>query len=142
MKQLATSNLEFHQSVSSSNRQFHQNVTTAIQDLKMQIGQLANTVSQLQSVGSNKLPSQTISNPRGNANVVTLRSGKELPQPTLQSAVADSEPNADSQSRLEKTAPVPFPGRTISARRPKLGEELLKMFRKVEINIPLLDAIK
>ncbi|RDX90043.1 hypothetical protein CR513_28138, partial [Mucuna pruriens] len=38
MKQLATSNLEFQQSVSSSNMQFQQNVTTTIQDLKAQIG--------------------------------------------------------------------------------------------------------
>ncbi|RDX84279.1 hypothetical protein CR513_34690, partial [Mucuna pruriens] len=111
MKQLATSNLEFQQSVSSNN-------------------------IQLQSAGSSNLPYETIPNPRGNASVVTLRSGKELPQPILlqlpRSAI----------SRLEKTTPIPFPSWTISARRPKSDEELLKMFRKVEINIPLLDAIK
>ncbi|RDX67053.1 hypothetical protein CR513_54115, partial [Mucuna pruriens] len=146
MKQLATSNLEFQQSVSSSNMQFQQNMTATIQDLKTQIGQLANTVSQLQSTGSSNLPSQTIPNPRGNASVVTLRREKELPQPTLQQlprpTKVDSEPNADSQSRLEKTIPVPFPTQTISTRKPESDEELLKMFRKVEINIPLLDAIK
>ncbi|RDY13907.1 hypothetical protein CR513_01102, partial [Mucuna pruriens] len=81
MKQLATSNLKFQQSVSSSNMQFQQNMTATIQDLKMQIGQLANTVSELQSAGSSNLPSQSIPNPRGNANAVILRSGKELPQP-------------------------------------------------------------
>ncbi|RDX63031.1 hypothetical protein CR513_58581, partial [Mucuna pruriens] len=146
MKQLTTNNLEFQQSVSSNNMQFQQNMTTTIQDLKMQIGQLANTVSQLQSAGSSNLPSQTIPNPRGNASVVTLRSGKELPQPTLQqlprSAEADSEQNADLQSRPEMTVPLPFPSRTTSARKSESDEELLKMFRKVEINIPLLDAIK
>ncbi|RDY05584.1 hypothetical protein CR513_10559, partial [Mucuna pruriens] len=66
----------------------------------MQIGHLANTL-----VGSSNLPSQTIPNPRGNASVVTLRSGKELPQPTLgqlpRSAAADSESNADSVSAKE-----------------------------------------
>ncbi|RDY11031.1 hypothetical protein CR513_04352, partial [Mucuna pruriens] len=146
MKQLATNNLEFQQSVSSSNMQFQENMTATIQDLKTQIGQLANTVSQLQSAGSSNLPSQTIPNPRGNASVVTLRSGKELPQPTLQqlprSAEADSESNADLQSRPETTVPLPFPSRTTLARKPESDEELLKMFRKVEINIPLLDAIK
>ncbi|RDX94339.1 hypothetical protein CR513_23287, partial [Mucuna pruriens] len=146
MKQLATNNLEFQQSVSSSNMQFQQNMTATIQDLKTQIGQLANTVSQLQSAGSNNLPSQTIPNLRGNASVVTLRSGKELPQPTLQqlprSAEADSEPNVDLQSRPDTTIPLPFPSRTTSARKPESDEELLKMFQKVEINIPLLDAIK
>ncbi|RDX73923.1 hypothetical protein CR513_46389, partial [Mucuna pruriens] len=73
-------------------------MTATIQDLKTQIGQLANTVSQLQSAGSSNLPSQTI--------------------------------------------PLPFPSRTISARKLESDEELLKMFRKVEINIPLLNAIK
>ncbi|RDX94693.1 hypothetical protein CR513_22896, partial [Mucuna pruriens] len=116
MKQLATNNLEFQQSVSSSNMQFQQN--------------LATIVSQLQSAGSSNLPSQTIANPIGNASV--------LPR----SAETDSKLNANSQSRLEKTVPTPFPTRTISTRRLESDEELLKMFRKVEINIPLLDAIK
>ncbi|RDX96883.1 hypothetical protein CR513_20409, partial [Mucuna pruriens] len=123
MKQLTTSNLKFQQFVSSSNMHIQQN-----------------------SAGSSNLPSTTIPNPRGNAIVVTLKTGKELPQPTLQqlwrSVVADSEPNVDSQSRPEKTVPMPFPTRTVSAREPELDKELLKMFRKVEINIPLLDAIK
>ncbi|RDY00192.1 Retrovirus-related Pol polyprotein, partial [Mucuna pruriens] len=98
------------------------------------------------SAGSSNLPSQTIPNPRGNASVVTLRSGRELPQPTLQqlsrSAEADSEQSADLQSRPEMTVPLPFPSRTTSAKKSESDEELLKMFRKVEINIPLLDAIK
>ncbi|RDX87583.1 hypothetical protein CR513_30928, partial [Mucuna pruriens] len=93
--------------------QFQQNMTATIQDLKTQIGQLANTVSQLQSAGSSNLPSQTIPNLRGNAS-----------------------------SRPEIVVLLPFPSRTISARKPESDEELLKMFRKVEINIPLLDVIK
>ncbi|RDY07631.1 hypothetical protein CR513_08226, partial [Mucuna pruriens] len=51
--------------------------------------------------GSSNLPSHTISNLRGNASAVTLRSGKTLPQPTPQKlprlADADSEPDANSQ---------------------------------------------
>ncbi|RDY00242.1 hypothetical protein CR513_16599, partial [Mucuna pruriens] len=129
MKQLATSNLEFQPFVNSSNMQFQQNVTATIQDLKMQIGQLTNTVSHLQSAESSNLPSQTIPNPRGNAS---------LPR----SAEADFEPNADSKSRLETIVPLPFPTWTISPRKPESDEKLLKMFQKVEINIPLLDAIK
>ncbi|RDX85215.1 hypothetical protein CR513_33632, partial [Mucuna pruriens] len=140
MKQLATSNLEFQQSVSSSNLQFQQNMTATIQDLKMQIGQLANTVSELQSAGSSSLPSQSIPNPRGNANAVTLRSGKELSQPVQHQVPQPAE--ADSQSHPETTVPLPFPSRTVSARKSDSDDELLKMFRKVEINIPLLDAIK
>ncbi|RDY03888.1 hypothetical protein CR513_12466, partial [Mucuna pruriens] len=59
------------------------------------------------------------------------------------SAEADLEVNANSRTPLqEKAVPLPFPSRTISARKLESDDELLKMFRKVEINIPLLDAIK
>ncbi|RDX70966.1 hypothetical protein CR513_49729, partial [Mucuna pruriens] len=50
----------------------------------MQIGLLANTVSQLQSARSSNLPLQTIPNLRGNASAHTLRSGKKFPQPAPQ----------------------------------------------------------
>ncbi|RDX98893.1 hypothetical protein CR513_18135, partial [Mucuna pruriens] len=91
MKLLATSNLEFQQSVSSNNMQFQQNMTTTIQDLK-----------------------------------VTLRSRKELPQPTLQQL-----PRSTEADFPDTTVPFPFPSQTISARKPELDEELLKMCRKV-----------
>ncbi|RDX83929.1 hypothetical protein CR513_35105, partial [Mucuna pruriens] len=122
MKQLATNNLEFQQNMNSSN--IH-----------------------LQSVKSGNLPSQKILNPRGNASVVTLRSGRELPKITLQqelrSTNTDSERDADSQvPQQEKFVPLPFTTRTPSTRKLESDEELLKMFRKVEINIPLLDDIK
>ncbi|RDX98852.1 hypothetical protein CR513_18186, partial [Mucuna pruriens] len=42
----------------------------------------------------------------------------------------------------DKTVLLSFPTRTIAARKLESNEELLKMFRKVEINIPLLDVIK
>ncbi|RDY04393.1 hypothetical protein CR513_11895, partial [Mucuna pruriens] len=115
MKQLAT--------ISSSNIQFQQNMTATIQDLKIQIGQLANTMSELQSAGSSNLPSEPILNSRGNASAQKPKS-----------AEVDSEAIADSQLHPETI--------TISARKLDSDEELLKMFRKVEINIPLLDAIK
>ncbi|RDX83647.1 hypothetical protein CR513_35414, partial [Mucuna pruriens] len=41
-----------------------------------------------------------------------------------------------------KTTPLPFPSQTISGKKIEIDEELLKMFRRVEINIPLLDAMK
>ncbi|RDX63805.1 hypothetical protein CR513_57723, partial [Mucuna pruriens] len=50
----------------------------------MQIGQLATIVSQLQSADSSNLPSQTISNPRGNAtakNYLNLHSSRRRSQP-------------------------------------------------------------
>ncbi|RDX84347.1 Retrovirus-related Pol polyprotein, partial [Mucuna pruriens] len=98
------------------------------------------------STSSSNLPSQTIPNPRGNASAVTLRSGKELAQPTQhqmpRSTEVDPETIVDLQSSPGTAAPLPFPSRAISVRKLDFDEELLKMFRKVEINIPLLDAIK
>ncbi|RDX93984.1 hypothetical protein CR513_23689, partial [Mucuna pruriens] len=98
------------------------------------------------SVSSSNLPSQTISNLRGNASAVTLRSNKELPQPAQhqmsKSVKADPEAIADSQLHPKAIVLLPFPSQIISARKPDSDKELLKMFRKVEINNPLLDAIK
>ncbi|RDX69247.1 hypothetical protein CR513_51656, partial [Mucuna pruriens] len=130
VKQIAASNLKFQQAMSSSNLQFQQNMSAIVQDLKTQ------------SVGSRNLPSQIIPNPRGNASIVSLRSGREL-QATPQSADTESKLDADSQALQQaKPVPVPFPSRALSTRKPESDEELLKMFRKVEINIPLMDVIK
>ncbi|RDX89319.1 Copia protein, partial [Mucuna pruriens] len=112
---------------------WHKNMSATIQDLKTQIGQLANIVSHLQSVWFGNLPSQTIPNPRGNASALTLRSGKELPQMTLQQESrptnTNSKLNADSQApQQEKFFPFPFPTRTSTTRRPEIDEELLRMF--------------
>ncbi|RDY10037.1 hypothetical protein CR513_05502, partial [Mucuna pruriens] len=127
--------------MAANNMEFQQNMSATIQDLKTQVGQLANSVSQLQSTGSGNLPSQTIPNPRGNASVVSLRSGKELqaaPQQKPRSANIESKSDADSQPPQQASpTPVPFP-----TRKPESDDKLLKMFQKVEINIPLLDAIK
>ncbi|XP_052198268.1 uncharacterized protein LOC127805554 [Diospyros lotus] len=70
MKQLVANNL-----------QFQQRTDTAIQNLETQIGQLATNISELRSQGSGQLPSQPISNPRGNVSAIVLRSGKELSSP-------------------------------------------------------------
>ncbi|RDY00065.1 hypothetical protein CR513_16803, partial [Mucuna pruriens] len=107
----------------------------------MQIGQLASSMSQLQSAGSGNLPSQIIPNPKGrNTSVVMLRSGRELPQ---QSAPQHLPRPADIESK-PKARPIPlsFPTQTASTRKSETDKDLLKMFRRVEINIPLLDSIK
>ncbi|RDY09648.1 hypothetical protein CR513_05940, partial [Mucuna pruriens] len=41
-----------------------------------------------------------------------------------------------------KPFPLPFLTRTVQARKFELDEELMQIFKKVEINIPLLDAVK
>ncbi|RDY01897.1 hypothetical protein CR513_14718, partial [Mucuna pruriens] len=90
----------------------------------------------------------TISNPKGGGvGIVTLHSGRELShQCTLQqnSRLANAEPElrADSQvQQSDKSVPLPFPTWTVPERRSETDENLLKLFKRVEINIPLLDAI-
>ncbi|RDX98281.1 hypothetical protein CR513_18827, partial [Mucuna pruriens] len=85
-----------------------------IHDLKMQVGQLTDTVSQIQFAGFVMIPSQMIPNPKGEG-------------------WAEAESGADS--RLQQLT-------KIVVRRSEIKEDLLKLFKKVEINIPLLDAIK
>ena len=105
-------------------------------------------------------------------SAITLRSGKQCqgPQPVASSSSANepaqphSTPEKDddknlksklpnnfyasesstSNSDLQKQhIPLPFPPRAISNKKMEEAEkEILETFRKVEVNIPLLDAIK
>ncbi|RDX64687.1 hypothetical protein CR513_56736, partial [Mucuna pruriens] len=72
----SNNNRRHHHQMAANNMEFQQNMRATIQDLKMQVGHLANSISQLQSVGSGNLPSQTIPNSRQNTSVVSFTSGK------------------------------------------------------------------
>ena len=49
---------------------------TSIDDIQRQMGQMATSINELRSQGSNRLPSQTMVNPKENLNAIHLRSGK------------------------------------------------------------------
>ncbi|CAM8944385.1 unnamed protein product [Rhodiola kirilowii] len=141
----------------------------AIADLKKQMSQLATSIFERNNEPG-QLPSQTIQNPKENVNVVTLRSGRKLAvehmeqtedkSPRLpgeeqmrpetrgtleQDAAAPEEHRPHPVSRTETSkirAALPFP---VPARVPKqhvMDEDAFELFSKVEINIPLLEAIK
>ncbi|XP_040940671.1 uncharacterized protein [Gossypium hirsutum] len=106
-------------------------------------------VNRLESQG--KLPSQTKPNLRQNASAITLRSGKVLETIPAKSHGQDkerekqiSEPTARPESEIQRPVvmPPPFPGRLARDKKEKEEKEILETFRKVEVNIPLLDAIK
>ncbi|CAM8929027.1 unnamed protein product [Rhodiola kirilowii] len=163
--------------------------------------ELTGSVNQL-----GRLPSQTIQNPKGNVNSVTLRSGRKLaikpieqeedksprlpgeeqmrPETlgTLEQDAADKNEDASEEERdtteeegnaSEERRPGPVPAASpvpvseehkerpvprietpkinaalpfpVPARVPKqhvMDEDVFELFRKVEINIPLLEAIK
>ncbi|RDX99146.1 hypothetical protein CR513_17825, partial [Mucuna pruriens] len=81
-----------------------------------------------------------VPNPKGGrVGMARLQSSRELPQSaepqsSPRSVEAEIEPGVDS--RLQQ------PVKTVSTKISKIDEELLKLFKKVEINILLLDAIK
>ena len=116
---------------------------------------MASTISQLQSRDSGKLPSQTIVNSRENVNAITLRSGKQLETPQKDNVqkeedtiASSSQPNEPKKKVTPKPffpsyiTPSPFPSRLAKSKKKEEEKEILDTFKKVQVNIPLLDAIK
>nr|URM60731.1 ZF-HD family protein [Gymnema sylvestre] len=143
VKQLATNSL-----------QFQQRTETSIQNLETQIGQLATHINEIKGQGSGQLPSQSVPNPRGNVSAVTLRSGKELKDSTNPSTElvrndkqlpSNQASNNDPKVEVFTRRPLPFPNRVIQSKKhaeAELEKEIMDTFKRVEVNIPLLEAIK
>ncbi|TYK14267.1 retrotransposon gag protein [Cucumis melo var. makuwa] len=134
------------------------------QEMKQQMTQLTTTTSKMD--GKGKLSAQP---GHANVSVISLRSGKILDTPTSKEKKVTSKPlplNSKNESKEEKVetnpspsnskndkSPLndftpyipkpPFPSRlTPKEKETPKEEELLEMFRKVQINLPLLDAIQ
>lgn len=135
-----------------------------------QITQLATAIADL-SKQQGKLPSQVQPNLMKNVSAVLLRSGKVLARGTTRSdptsapdeeaekqAIIEEE-EADEDEQIPKNArgrtrtvedelkkynpgPLPFPNLTKQELKEKKDMELRRIFSKVEVNIPLLDAIR
>ncbi|XP_021733039.1 uncharacterized protein LOC110699835 [Chenopodium quinoa] len=125
VKQLTTQIGEIH----SQGVQYQKKTDTHLHHIDTQIGQISTSLSNLESQLSNRLPSQTLANPNEHAKAVTLRSGSE------------KEPVEKGNSDVNFDVP-PFPSRFAKAKKEALENEILETLRKVEVNIPLLDAIK
>ncbi|XP_071939268.1 uncharacterized protein [Coffea arabica] len=154
VKTIASNTMKFQQDTEANN----QEMKARMQNLENQMSQLASIVNRLDSQGKGKLPSQPEVNPK-NVSAMTLRSGKEIEGPA---PVAPKDKNEDRiEKELEeegtpgtnkevirnpvvpiKPNPPPFPSRLERPKKQDKEKEILEMFRKVEINIPLLDAIK
>ncbi|XP_071928236.1 uncharacterized protein [Coffea arabica] len=153
MKQLLA-----NQQKTDSDLQSMRNQLGQVQSLQNQMNQMVITINRLESQVQGKLPSQPEANPK-NVSAMTLRSGKEVqgPEPVI--------PKDKDEERIEKeleeegtdnknvkvpsnpipttkTNPPPFPSRLEKPKKQDKEKEVLEIFRKVEINIPLLDAIK
>ncbi|KAM1519888.1 hypothetical protein ACFX1Z_022643 [Malus domestica] len=120
-----------------------QNQANEVNELKKQMGQMAKFLGQFRENG--KLPSTTVVNPKGvfeSAKAITLRSGKEVRNKE------DEKIQIEEEEHTYPTARVAHPCRSHLRPpiRPPQKEEsekdILDTFRKVQVNIPLLDAIK
>ncbi|KAH9751265.1 hypothetical protein KPL71_014224 [Citrus sinensis] len=146
---------EIVKSLATNTQQFQQATTASIQNLENQVSQLATTMSRLESQVSGKLPSQTEVNPKQNDSAVILRSGKELQEPSkkvtehVEDELEKNElmpKSQDAQPTRAKPLPIvippPFPSRFAKSKKEEQEKDILETFHKVEVNIPLLDAIK
>ncbi|XP_048236214.1 uncharacterized protein LOC125371364 isoform X2 [Ricinus communis] len=146
------------QNLANNALQFQQETRLSIQSLGNQITQLATSVSKLEAQNSRKLPSQPEINPKENVSAIFLRNGKEIPSGLI--PLKKGEPSKEKEEKeasskasrgvkfdpplsLSSHTPLPrFPSRLAKPKEDEQEKEILDTFRKVEINIPLLDAIK
>ncbi|XP_073017773.1 uncharacterized protein [Primulina eburnea] len=150
---------EIVKALAENTQKFQQETRVSIQNLGTQITQIATSVSKLEAQNSGKLPSQTVANPKENASSMVLRSGKEIDQkntsPTKNTeekntneeieGESEKEPKVNSKpfsSTISNAVVSPFPSRLEKSKKMDYEKEVLETFRKVEINIPLIDAIK
>ncbi|XP_031247321.1 uncharacterized protein LOC116105038 [Pistacia vera] len=145
-------------SLALNTKQFQQDTRSSIQSLENQMGQMATVISCLEAKFGGKLPSQTVVNPKENVNAVTLRSGKKMEEPKLDNQSVAKEAEIEDEIEKEEATTeskvihnpsiqlqsniLPFPGRFAKSKKEEKDKEILEMFRKVEVNIPLLDTIK
>ncbi|XP_027171491.1 uncharacterized protein LOC113771065 [Coffea eugenioides] len=126
--------------------------------METRMSQMATAINRLESHVYGKLPLQPEANAK-NVSAITLRSGKEVEGPKATNLKSKNENEIEKEMEEEGrirgnpevtlTPPIPiksnsppFPYRLANTRKAEKEKEILDVFRKVEINIPLLDAIK
>ncbi|XP_050896715.1 uncharacterized protein LOC127103505 [Lathyrus oleraceus] len=147
-------------------RNNQKNTTTSIKNLEVQMGQIAQQLAS-SSQAQGALPSATVTNPREHNNVstVTTRSGKsdevveEINEEEDQLIEVDREIKENEAVREELVVPKPIVKETVTkpksvvklpflTRNKKKGqheknfEKFLELFKKLEINIPLLEELE
>ncbi|KAL3583883.1 hypothetical protein D5086_014944 [Populus alba] len=164
MKTLASNTITLQQNVMS----FQQETRSSIHNLEKQMGQVASSVGKLEAQMNGKLPLQAL-NPIENVSAIMLRSGKELEEKRLKQIEMEEEEEIETELSTKKKHPPPPPQTETKTNTPKVNpqsmnssfktippfpvsssrskkedkeKEILEVFKKVELNIPLLDAIK
>ncbi|KAL0462103.1 UNVERIFIED_CONTAM: hypothetical protein Slati_0097900 [Sesamum latifolium] len=127
-----------------------QSQEAAIRNIKVQIGQLVNIVSGRRE---GQLPSDTKKNPREQVNAISINNGQtienEPPKEQVEEAQAqkEEEPQVETKGsplklNLDAIPPyIPYPKRILKANLDKQFKIFLEIFKKIYINIPLIDAL-
>ncbi|XP_026459647.1 uncharacterized protein LOC113360348 [Papaver somniferum] len=135
-----------------------QKTEMVIKDMQTQMGQLATTVSKLEAQAAGKLPSQPL-NHRENVSAIELRSGKQVEKSEtspeshecdLEKEVDEAVPKKDDSVTNSKPKPListyvtppPFPNRFAKSKKETLDKEIWEIFKKIGVNIPLIEAIR
>ncbi|CAN6681923.1 unnamed protein product [Malus baccata var. baccata] len=133
-------------SLANSTQSHQQKTDKAIENLERQMSQLASLMGQQHQPG--RLPSQTVTNPNAEQlNAMTLRSGKEVfEQPRMQQGELQTKnlEQDEASTKIEKSPKDTELNKKDSdkSKKEQTDKEILDTFRKVQVNLPLLDAIK
>ena len=116
---------------------------------------MAKEIGEIKAHGSSKLSSQPLINPKENASAITLKSSRTLDEPIplakpilppshpeTSPPKPKSAPKVSFKEPLVTHIPLPFPTRLAKSKKDEQENEVLETFRKVQVNIPLLDVIK
>jgi len=160
MKTLASNTVTLQQNVMS----FQQKTRSSIHNLEKQMGQVASSVGKLKAQMNGKLPSQALNSIEN--VVIMLRSEKEFEEKRSKQIEMEEEEEIETELSIKKEHPPP-PQTETSTNTPKVTphsmnssfktippflvsssksknedkeKEILEVFKKVELNIPLLDV--
>ncbi|XP_057808653.1 uncharacterized protein LOC131023127 [Salvia miltiorrhiza] len=151
--------------IQQDNEKFKLEPRGAIHNLNTQMAHMQQNFAQMNASKNNEelSPQIVVPNNKAQVNAVNLRSGKTLPEvvhvPEEESVTTDAEEKVDEEIEVEKPsqpAPElkkkedvpkaeekskvvikpPFPGKLAKNREAEEMSNLVKMFQKVEVNIP------
>ncbi|KAL0361360.1 UNVERIFIED_CONTAM: hypothetical protein Sradi_3820500 [Sesamum radiatum] len=127
-----------------------QNQDASIRNLEVQIGKLVSIVFGRRE---GQLPSDTEKNSREQVNAIFVRNeraiGDEPPKEQVEEAQAKKEEESQEETKgspfklnLDAIPPyIPYPERILKANVDKQFGKFLEIFKKIHVNIPLIDAL-
>src|SRR4051812_29800748 len=163
IEKMAAQSSQFQEETRSDFR----NTGSSIKNLEIQMSQIAQQLANTQQPGA--LPSATVTNPKDHNNIsaIVTRSGKgkgvvenneeeENPLLEVDLEIRENEPEAEEVVVMEPTpkekvveqkqqpaVKLPFPVRNKKkGQHEKNFEKFMEMFKKLEINIPFLEALE